>query len=121
MFAYKVRRLNERVSIKQYILRNLIPTCNFPNFVLGTCLQLLEKGFEVHVVVDACSSRTMIDRVVANERMKQAGAWLTTSESVILGLVGDSAHPKFRDCQKLIMTSAPDTGLLSLLSQKTGN
>jgi len=88
--------------------------------VQGTCLALLEKGFDVHVVVDACSSRSMVDRKYSFSRMKQAGAWLTTSESVILGLVGDSAHPKFRECQKLIMTTALDTGLLSWKSQKTG-
>lgn len=60
----------------------------------------------------------MVDRMFAFERMKAAGAWLTTSESVILGLVGDSSHPKFRDCQKLIMQSAPDSGLLTLLTRK---
>jgi len=80
--------------------------------VQGTCLQLLEKGYEVHVVVDGCSSRTLVDRMYAFDRMKASGAWLTTSESVILGLLGDSKHPKFRDCQKLIMTPAPDSGLL---------
>lgn len=86
--------------------------------VQGTALQLIERGIDVHVVVDGCSSRTMVDRMFAFERMKASGAWLTTSESVILGLVGDSAHPKFRDVQKLIMTSAPESGLLTLLAQK---
>ena len=41
-----------------------------------------------------------------------AGAYLTTSERIILGLAPDAAHPKFRQLQKLIMTSADDTGLL---------
>jgi len=86
--------------------------------VQGTALQAIKDGFEVHVVVDGCSSRSMVDRMFAFERMKAAGAWLTTSESVILGLVGDASHPKFKDCQKLIMETAPDSGLLSLLSQK---
>lgn len=81
--------------------------------VQGTCLQLLDKGFDVHVVVDGCSSRSMVDRFFAFDRMKSSGAWLTTSESAILSLVGDAAHPKFRECQKLIMDSAPDTGLLT--------
>ena len=86
--------------------------------VQGTALQALERGFDVHVVVDGCSSRSMVDRMYAFERMKAAGAWLTTSEAVILGLVGDASHPKFRDCQKLIMQTAPDSGLLSLLPKK---
>ena len=44
--------------------------------------------------------------------MSEAGAQLTTSEAVILGFVQDAAHPKFREVQKIIMESAPDTGLL---------
>ena len=50
--------------------------------------------------------------------MKSAGAWLTTSESVILGLVGDASHPKFKECQKLILNQPADTGLSSLFSSK---
>ncbi|CAN8004348.1 unnamed protein product [Ixodes hexagonus] len=83
--------------------------------VQNTALALLEKGFNVHVVVDACSSRTMVDRFFGFERMKASGAWLTTSESVILGLLGGSAHPKFKELQKLIMEPAPDSGLLTFL------
>ncbi|KAH9403530.1 Isochorismatase domain-containing protein 2, mitochondrial [Tyrophagus putrescentiae] len=86
--------------------------------VQGTALQALDNGFEVHIVVDGCSSRSMVDRMFAFQRLKAAGAWLTTSEAVILGLVGDASHPKFREVQKLIMQSAPDSGLLTLLSQK---
>ena len=52
--------------------------------VQGTALQALNSGYDVHIVVDGCSSRTMVDRMFAFERMKAAGAWLTTSESVIL-------------------------------------
>lgn len=80
--------------------------------VQGTALDLLEKGFDVHIVVDACSSRTKVNRMFALERMKQSGAFLTTSESAILGLVGGSSHPKFRDVQKLIIENAPDSELV---------
>lgn len=52
--------------------------------VQGTALEAMNSGYDVHVVVDGCSSRSMVDRMYAFERMKQAGAWLTTSESVIL-------------------------------------
>lgn len=79
--------------------------------VQGTCLELLNQGYDVHVVADAVASRSHVDRMFAFDRMKRAGAFITTSEAVILGLVGDSAHPKFREVQKLILNSAPDTGL----------
>lgn len=48
--------------------------------------------------------------------MERAGAILTTSECVLLGLCGGSSHPKFREVQSLIRESAPDTGLLSYIS-----
>ena len=46
-------------------------------------------------------------------RLRDVGAYLTTSECIILGLAADSAHPKFKGLQKLVMKSAPDTGLLN--------
>ena len=69
-------------------------------------------GIDVHVVVDCCSSRSLTDRKYALERLRDVGAFLTTSECVILGLAPDAAHPKFRQIQKLVMNSALDTGLL---------
>lgn len=77
-----------------------------------TVLDLLEKDYHVHVIVDACSSRTMVDRMYAFDRMKEAGAFLTTSESALLGLCKDAAHPKFKQIQRLIAQPAPDSGLL---------
>ena len=53
-------------------------------------------GIDVHVVVDCCSSRSMTDRKFALERLRDVGAFLTTSECVILGLAPDAAHPKFK-------------------------
>ncbi|KAM5131879.1 isochorismatase domain-containing protein 2 [Mantella aurantiaca] len=82
--------------------------------ITSTTLDLLEKGFDVHIVADACSSRSQVDRLVALSRIKQSGAFLTTSEGVILQLLQDSSHPKFKQVQNLIMEPAPDSGLLSL-------
>ncbi|XP_795064.1 isochorismatase domain-containing protein 2 [Strongylocentrotus purpuratus] len=81
--------------------------------VQQTTLDLLEKGYEVHVVADACSSRTMVDRMYAIERLRDCGAFITTSEAIILQMVKDAAHPNFKEIQKVIATSAPDSGLLS--------
>lgn len=82
-----------------------------------TALDLLESGLDVHLVVDACSSRSMIDRMYAFERLRDSGAFLTTSESVILCLAGGSSHPMFKQLQKIIRESAPDTGLLAARHQ----
>ena len=50
--------------------------------------------------------------MIAFERIKQSGGFCTTMESVILGLVGGSSHPKFKDVQKLIIENAPDSELV---------
>ncbi|KAL6730105.1 hypothetical protein Aduo_001101 [Ancylostoma duodenale] len=83
--------------------------------VLQTTLDLLEKGKNVHVVVDAVSSRTLPDRKYAFKQMDRAGAVLTTSECVLLGLLQDASHPKFKEVQKLILEPAPDVGLVAKL------
>uniref|UniRef100_A0A8C9JHR0 Isochorismatase domain containing 2 n=1 Tax=Panthera tigris altaica TaxID=74533 RepID=A0A8C9JHR0_PANTA len=80
----------------------------------NTTLDLLDRGLQVHVVVDACSSRSQVDRLVALARMRQSGAFLSTSEGLILQLVGDAAHPQFKEIQKIIKEPAPDSGLLGL-------
>ncbi|VDM42431.1 unnamed protein product [Toxocara canis] len=80
--------------------------------VQHTTFDMLDKGIGVHVVADAVSSRSNTDRMFGLRQMEKAGAVLTTSENVILGLLGGADHPKFREVQKIIMDSAPDTGLL---------
>ncbi|XP_064388542.1 isochorismatase domain-containing protein 2-like [Halichondria panicea] len=81
--------------------------------VQQTALDLLGRGYDVHVIADGVSSRTQVDRIFAIERLRAAGAFISTSESVIFELLGDSKHPKFKEVQPLIKTSAPDSGLLS--------
>ncbi|XP_063680687.1 isochorismatase domain-containing protein 1-like isoform X2 [Bolinopsis microptera] len=78
-----------------------------------TAIDLISLGYEVHVIVDATSSRTDTDRVFAFQRMRQAGVFLTTSESMILTLAGGSDHPQFKQLQKIITTEAEDTKLLT--------
>ncbi|MCJ8742576.1 hypothetical protein PDJAM_G00083620 [Pangasius djambal] len=78
-----------------------------------TALDLIGKGFEVHIVADATSSRSMMDRMFALERLARTGIIITTSESVLLQLVADKEHPKFKEIQNIIKASAPESGLLS--------
>ncbi|XP_074875322.1 isochorismatase domain-containing protein 2 isoform X2 [Buteo buteo] len=68
--------------------------------ILHTALDLLERGLDVHVVVDACSSRSQVDRLVALGRLRQSGAFLTTAESLLLLLLRDAAHPRFRQVRR---------------------
>merc|ERR1712150_241372 len=79
-----------------------------------TVIDLLERDIEVHIVADACSSRSQMDRTFAYERFQAAGAIVTTSEAILLQLVGDKEHPNFKEIQSLIKTSAPTSGLVKL-------
>ncbi|GLE06236.1 hypothetical protein PINS_up015478 [Pythium insidiosum] len=70
--------------------------------VLQTCLDLLDKGYDVHVIADAVSSSSAFNRSIALERMRQSGAFITSVESAIFQLTGDAAQPHFRAISKLI-------------------
>ncbi|KAF2982607.1 hypothetical protein EK904_010234 [Melospiza melodia maxima] len=47
------------------------------------------------------------------ERLARTGIIVTTSEAILLQLVADKEHPKFKEIQNLIKASAPESGLLS--------
>lgn len=69
--------------------------------VQQTCLDLLELGKDVHIIVDGVSSQQAIDRQVALQRMQQAGAYLTTAQSAAFMLMQSADHPNFKAVSKL--------------------
>lgn len=70
--------------------------------VYQTALALLEKGYNVYVVKNACSSRKTKDYRTALELMRDFGAKLTCVETVLFELLESSNHPNFREIQALI-------------------
>jgi nicotinamidase-related amidase len=70
--------------------------------VLQTCLDLLEAGKTVHVVVDGVSSSRSLDRAVALRRMEAAGAIMTTAESTLFQLMGSANYPNFKSVSGLV-------------------
>lgn len=84
--------------------------------VQQTCLDLLAAGYEVTVLADGTSSHRNSDRIIAFERMRQAGAFISTSESVMFELQADSVGPTFKGMSNLAKANPPDTGLLSAVS-----
>lgn len=64
--------------------------------VLQTVLDLRSRGIKVFVATDGVYSQRDTDRVVALERMRDVGAILTTSESVIYEIMGDAKHERFK-------------------------
>ena len=78
-----------------------------------TALDFLEQDFDVHVTADCTASRSMTDRMIAFERIRQSGGFITTSESVLFSLLKDAKNAKFREVQKLVLQPAPEQGLVT--------
>jgi len=86
--------------------------------VQQTTLDLLERGYDVHVVADAVSSRSQADRMIAIERMRQSGAYITTHESVIFELLATAKHPNFKEVSSLIRDLSASSDLVAAPATK---
>merc|ERR1719295_298196 len=76
--------------------------------ILQTTLDLLKRGYTVHLCVDAIDSQRAEDKEIAMQRLMQCGAVLTTSESVLFQLLGDAKHPKFKATQGFVKQHIDD-------------
>ncbi|MBI5664278.1 MAG: hydrolase [Nitrospirae bacterium] len=70
--------------------------------VLQTCLGLLEKGHLVHLVADAVCSRKKDDYLTGRELMRDAGAVITCTETVLFQLLEKAGTPEFKAISKRI-------------------
>jgi nicotinamidase-related amidase len=70
--------------------------------VQQTVLDLRRLGFLPFVCADAVGSRRPFDRDIAIERMRQAGAIITTTESAIFELTGEAATETFKRILKIV-------------------
>lgn len=70
--------------------------------VLQTAYNLINEGFEVYVVKDACASRNKKEYKTGLELLKQYGAKITCTEIVLFEWLKTSQHPNFKEIQTLI-------------------
>jgi nicotinamidase-related amidase len=70
--------------------------------VYQTAMDLLRAGYRVEVVADAVSSRTLQNRQLALERIRQHAGGITTVEMVLFELLRTSEHASFRDILRLV-------------------
>lgn len=70
--------------------------------VQQTVLDLLATGNQVAVVEDCVSSRRENDKRVAIERMRQAGAIITTAESILFELLRKAGTDTFKQISALV-------------------
>ncbi|MBI3666006.1 MAG: isochorismatase family protein [Acidobacteria bacterium] len=64
--------------------------------VAQTVLGALAAGYQVHVAGDATSSRTAANMEVGLERLRAAGAVISSTEMAIYELLGSSDRPEFK-------------------------
>jgi nicotinamidase-related amidase len=69
--------------------------------VQQTALDLLEQGKDVHIIADATTSQQAYDREIALQRLSQAGAFVTTSQSAAFMLMQSADHANFKTVSKL--------------------
>lgn len=70
--------------------------------VQQTVLDLLGAGYRSYVAADAVSSRYPLDRDIAFERMRQAGAVITTSESVMFEWLEVAGTAEFKQISRIV-------------------
>lgn len=67
-----------------------------------TAIDLIKAGYEVQLVVDAVSSRYKVNRSIGIERMKDAGAILTTTEMSLFEMLGKAGGDQFKQIAKIV-------------------
>lgn len=70
--------------------------------IYQTASDLLARGYEVSVIGDAVSSRTLENKQIALEKMKKAGVDVSSTEMALFELLSTAEHPQFKQVAKLI-------------------
>lgn len=93
-FLNKIKQLNK----KSVILTGMeTHVC-----VLQTCIGLLKDGFNIHIVKDAVCSRTKENWQTGIEFMRDAGAVITCTETVLFQLLKIAGTEEFKAIAKRI-------------------
>ncbi len=79
--------------------RNTVLLCGMESHicVTQTALGALREGYLVHVASDAVSSRTEWNWKIGLERMRAAGAIISSTEMIMYELLGRSGSPVFKE------------------------
>jgi nicotinamidase-related amidase len=70
--------------------------------VYQTTAELIGLGYRVHVVADAVSSRTAENKAIGLQKMKDAGASLTSVETVLFELLGAAEGETFKAMLEIV-------------------
>jgi nicotinamidase-related amidase len=70
--------------------------------VYQTASDLIDNGYEVHVVADTISSRTLENKEIAIKKMIHAGAILTSTETVLFELLRIAKGERFKAISQIV-------------------
>ncbi len=70
--------------------------------ILQTAFDLLQHGFHVHIPHDGISSSQKTHKKTAIQRLQQAGAQITSTESCLFEIMQTSKHPQFKEISQLL-------------------
>lgn len=70
--------------------------------VMQTAVNLMEDGYEVFVVTDATSSRTLESEKACLDRLQACGAGIVTTEMVVFEWLGQAGTDAFKELLPLI-------------------
>lgn len=86
--------------------------------VTQTTLDLLERGHRVYVIVDGVSSINPEERGIALARLRDAGAVVTSSESVMFEVMGDAKNGGFKEVSGVVKETKEETkGAMEVLAR----
>jgi nicotinamidase-related amidase len=96
--------LVELLGRDPHVRHVVVAGCEAHVCLLQTSLGLRRAGLDVFVVPDACASRRAHDKVLAMERLRQAGVVLVSPEMVAFEWLASCTHPRFREVLRLVKT-----------------
>ena len=70
--------------------------------VSQTANALIEEGYDVYIIRDACGSRAEMEYSAGLARMKENGAHIITAEIAVFEWLKGAGNPKFKEVQSLI-------------------
>ncbi|MDI6783939.1 MAG: hydrolase [bacterium] len=70
--------------------------------VYQTAVDLLNSGYEIQVITDAVSSRTMENKQIGLEKIRDAGGTLTSVETALFELLKVAEGTKFKEILQIV-------------------
>lgn len=67
-----------------------------------TVHDLLDNGFQVHLLCDSVASRSELNKQIAVQKMQSSGTILSSVETALFELMRDAHHEQFKAVQRLI-------------------